>query len=316
MVINLCEEEEADLLLFAGDLFHRQPLIRELKELNARLSRLSVTRVVIVAGNHDYLKRDSNYRTFPWAENVTMLLPEEITRAEFPDLDLAVYGLSYHRRMIAEPLYEEAYIEDALKYHILLAHGGDESHIPFRRQVVSGLGYDYVALGHIHKPQVLIKDHLLYAGALEPIDVNDTGPHGVVLGVLDERGVRTEFLPLACREYIHLTLEVDEDMTGYDVRRRFEEKMQERGTEHMYRVILEGFRAPDVLFDLSAMDPFGNIVEIRDNTRPAYDFIRLKRENEGNLLGNFIASFGDAAPDTTEYAALCAGVEALLESRS
>ena len=33
-VIRVCEEERTDLLLIAGDLFHRQPLLRELKEVD------------------------------------------------------------------------------------------------------------------------------------------------------------------------------------------------------------------------------------------------------------------------------------------
>ena len=53
-VINVCEWEEIDLLLIAGDLFHRQPLHRELKELNYLFSRLSKTKVVFIVGNHDY----------------------------------------------------------------------------------------------------------------------------------------------------------------------------------------------------------------------------------------------------------------------
>ena len=39
-VINICEWEEVDLLLIAGDLFHRQPLMRELKEVNFLFSKL------------------------------------------------------------------------------------------------------------------------------------------------------------------------------------------------------------------------------------------------------------------------------------
>lgn len=36
-VIDICEEKQIDLLLIAGDLFHRQPLSRELKEINYHL---------------------------------------------------------------------------------------------------------------------------------------------------------------------------------------------------------------------------------------------------------------------------------------
>lgn len=33
-VIDICEREQMDLLLIAGDLFHRQPLKKELKEVD------------------------------------------------------------------------------------------------------------------------------------------------------------------------------------------------------------------------------------------------------------------------------------------
>ena len=69
-----CEKEQIDLLLIAGDLFHRQPLLRELKELNSMFEALTHTKVVFTAGNHDYLKPNSMYRNFRWAGNVTPLL--------------------------------------------------------------------------------------------------------------------------------------------------------------------------------------------------------------------------------------------------
>ena len=65
-IITVCNEQRIELLLIAGDLFHRQPLKRELKELNALFLRLTMTKVVIIAGNHDYLKEDSYYHTFVW----------------------------------------------------------------------------------------------------------------------------------------------------------------------------------------------------------------------------------------------------------
>ena len=91
-VVEACNKERADLLLIAGDLFHRQPLLRELKEVNSLLATLKHTQVVLVAGNHDYLKKDSYYRTFRWARNVQMILSEDISCVEFPQLSLAVYG--------------------------------------------------------------------------------------------------------------------------------------------------------------------------------------------------------------------------------
>src|SRR5699024_4239330 len=42
-VLHICEEEQTDLLLIAGDLFHRQPLVRELKEVDYLFSELTHT---------------------------------------------------------------------------------------------------------------------------------------------------------------------------------------------------------------------------------------------------------------------------------
>jgi DNA repair exonuclease SbcCD nuclease subunit len=64
-----------------------------------------------------------------------------------------VYGLSYYSREIREPLYESAFAGGIQEYEILLAHGGDEKHCPFRVKKLEESGFDYIALGHIHSPQ-------------------------------------------------------------------------------------------------------------------------------------------------------------------
>ena len=43
---------------------------------------------------------------------------------------------------------------------------------------LSAAGFDYVAMGHIHRPQILLRDRAAYAGALEPIDRGHLGEHG------------------------------------------------------------------------------------------------------------------------------------------
>ncbi|MBO5460835.1 MAG: metallophosphoesterase, partial [Ruminococcus sp.] len=105
-ILEICEEEKTDLLLIAGDLFHRQPLLRELKEVDYLFSRLTHTKVVLIAGNHDYIRKDSYYRTFSWNENVFTLFNNEIGTVVFPELETAVYGLSYHEKEIKESLYD------------------------------------------------------------------------------------------------------------------------------------------------------------------------------------------------------------------
>ena len=184
-----------DLLLIVGDLFHRQPLLRELKEVGYLLGKLSHTQVVLTAGNHDYIKADSYYRTYSWPSNVHVLLEETLETIEFPEFETAVSGFSYHKREIKECTCQGKNAEYKQKYEVLLLHGGDESHVPFQKEKLLKCGYDYIALGHIHKPQSLVKDKIAYCGALEPIDKNDVGQHGYIIGEITERGCKTRFVP-------------------------------------------------------------------------------------------------------------------------
>lgn len=311
-VLHICEEKQMDLLLVAGDMFHRQPLLRELKELNFLFSKLTKTKVVWIAGNHDYIKQDSYYKTFEWCENVYPILGKEIECLELPQIQTAIYGLSYYSKEITEAKYDEAYALGKQKYEILLAHGGDDSHIPIKKEKLVALGYDYVALGHIHKPQVLVPDKIVFAGALEPIDKNDTGQHGYVEGEITEDRFRARFRPFAKREYMHIEIRVDESVTNGELKERIREQIREKGIQNIYKFILKGFRDADIEFDTDTEKYVGNVIEIDDQTTPFYDFEMLLKKNKGNLLGRFIESMQGSEPGSVEYKALYEGVQALL----
>lgn len=314
-VIQKCKEEEMDLLLIAGDLFHRQPLLRELKEVNYLFSTIPGTQIVLMAGNHDYMKRDSYYRTFVWADNVQMIKTEEISCVEIPSLKTAVYGLSYMAREIPETRYDDVSPKHKQKYEILLAHGGDEKHIPIHKQKLLQTGFDYIALGHIHKPQMLKENQAYYAGALEPIDKNDIGSHGYVQGEIDNKGCRARFIPDAAREYIHMSVQVNKKMTGYELVEKVRAQMQQRGAQNIYKITLNGFRDPETEYPHDSIENCGNVVELVDATKPAYDFEKLQRQNADNILGAYIESLCGYGENSTEYLALCVGVQALMETR-
>lgn len=57
-VLAVAEREKVDLVLIAGDLFHRQPLMRELKQVNELFAGLTRAKVALIAGNHDYMHPD------------------------------------------------------------------------------------------------------------------------------------------------------------------------------------------------------------------------------------------------------------------
>ena len=310
--IGEARARKVDLLLIAGDLFHRQPRGRELQEVNTLFSSLSGTIVVLMAGNHDYLKPSSPYWDFPWGENVVCLFDDQCEKIRLPELRTEIYGFSYHQQEITAPLYDALQAGKGDYFKILLAHGGDAQHIPMNKEKLMKAGFDYIALGHIHKPQVYIKNLALYAGALEPIDINDTGPHGFVLGETFRKKVKLTFVELAGRQYRHEEIEVTPEDTSFSLKNKIEERIRREGSQHLYKVILRGQRDPQFLPDCSLYRKCGRILEIQDRTVPAFPLEELKRRYQGQLVGEFIESFGEEPREAVERKALQYGLEALL----
>ena len=184
-LISVVEMQQADLLLIAGDVFHRPPLLRELREINDRFASLSKTKVVLMAGNHDYIGTNSFYKEFSWAKNVYFFEDEKISAVQFPELKVDVYGLSYHRKEIRERLYDEARPEDNGYYHILLAHGGDEKHIPYTKEKLANDEYITkfaLVFESVKSNFKSTKDITVQAKVIEGLEVNSTFKNCVVVG--------------------------------------------------------------------------------------------------------------------------------------
>lgn len=312
-VIQKADREEIDLLLIAGDMFHRQPLMRELKELNYLFSTLKKTKVVFIIGNHDYLKVDSYYLDFPWNENVFCLKDMQCQRVYFEELDTEIYGLSYHSREIREAKYDDLKLEKRAGCSILLAHGGDACHIPINRKKLLLSGFDYIALGHIHKPEIIEPDKMAYAGALEPIDQNDVGVHGFIQGEFKNGTLKTKFVPWAVREYIHLCFDTETCPTNLAFFEAVRAGIAERGAENIYKIVLKGFRDPDIVYHTKECMGLGNIVSIADESVPDYDFERLARIHAGDIAGRYIKTLYHKDMTETEKKALYYGIHVLLD---
>jgi len=145
-IIEEAREERTDLLMISGDLFHRQPLARDLNEINYLFSTIPATRVVIIAGNHDRIRKSSAILSFTWCPNVTFLMDETLTSVYFEDLNTEVYGFSYHTSEITENRVADFSIPDSRRIRLLMLHGGDAKHLPFDKHVLAASPFSYIAL--------------------------------------------------------------------------------------------------------------------------------------------------------------------------
>lgn len=325
-VANDCNEKEVDLLLIAGDLFHKQPLIRDLKELNYMFEQLINTKVVMIAGNHDYIGARSNYIEFPWCEQVIMLEDESVDSIFLEDINTEVYGFSYHTRDILKSKVDHIFPGVEERINILLTHGGDERNQPFDKKMLLNSGFDYIALGHIHKPEQF-SERMFYSGSLEPLDKNELGDHGYILGEITKTEenahtsninsiIKTQFIKVAAREYKKLEVEINPNITNGALVDEISKRIHFHGEDNIYRFILHGKRDEDIIFDLDTLKNLGNIIEIEDKTLPDYNFIQLRDDNINNIIGLYIDRIlNQDINDKQKEKALYLGIEALLKAR-
>ena len=308
-------DQKVDFVLIAGDLFHRQPMMKELKELNYMCERIKPVRVVIMAGNHDYLKADSHYLRMDWAENVYFFKQSKPECFYFEDKDTYIYGLSYTDFEVTEPLYDRLLPVKADGCHILLAHGGDAKHSPMKYDRIAAAGFDYAALGHIHKPELMYDGKVAYSGALQPIDRNDFGAHGYILGEWKEGSLSVALVPFSKRSYIPVEICLDGAMPWSMILDLIRAQISALGDENIYRVKLVGFRDPDIEICEDDILRLGHVIEVEDDSRPDYDFDEICMQNKNNIIGMFIERIRSIpAEETSKEKALYYGLKALFST--
>lgn len=312
-LIETAEEQKVDLLLIAGDLFHRPPLLRELREVNTQFAALSKTQVVLMAGNHDYIGKNSFYQGFRWADNVYFLESEELSSVKLSELKTEVYGFSYYKKEIRERLYDVVRPENNGYYHILLAHGGDEKHIPYTKEKLAKSGFDYIAFGHIHKPGMIIPEKAVMSGSLEPTDHTCAGTHGYVRVEVVNGQNRVSLVPFAKREYRTLKIELTAEDTMGSIHRRALEMIRKEGADNIYDLVLTGKRHSSLEIMEEKLKSAGNIRMISDNTEASYDYRQLCADHKGRLLQRYIDSF-EGCGGVLEKKALGFGTWAILEA--
>ncbi len=316
-IVNECKKREVDCLFIAGDLFHRQPLLKDLKEINYLLSTITEVKIVIIAGNHDRISENSLVSDFPWADNVYYITSNELSSIYFDDINTEVFGFSYHTKEIKDRLLDNVQAPKNNRINILLAHGGDVSHLPFDKDRLAKSAFSYIALGHIHKAEILQDKLMAYSGSPEPLDINELGTHGFYYGEiseLDKSVSRLEFVASSTLEYISLVIRVSEETTNTELLRSIADEINKRGIEHIYKLSIIGSRDPDIEFELEALASKFKIARIVDESEPVYDFAKLFSEHSSDMIGFYINELNRENISRLDKKALHYGVSALLKS--
>jgi exonuclease SbcD len=243
--IALIKESRPDVILISGDVYDRAlppgDAVRLFGEVLTRISRDSQVPVIIIAGNHDHPERLSYAQGILSQQQVyTVGALNDFFR---PIIIEDSFGPVYFCPIpFAEPSFAREYCgEDNIrdqegamaaltkkitaaiprgKRKIALAHamvlGGEVSESERPLTVVGGAGavsldsfrdFDYVALGHLHRPQSMGQSSVRYAGSLLKYSFSEVNhKKSVTLLEIDGEGKMShlEEMPLGCRREMHI----------------------------------------------------------------------------------------------------------------
>jgi len=197
-LVDLALEEEAALLLIAGDLYdgdwrdYHTGLFFAAQA--ARLTRAGC-RVAVLRGNHDAASRIT--KTLPLPEGVIEFATRRAQTHLLEDLGVALHGRSYGKPAVDENIaahYPHAvagYFNIGLLHTALEGRANHDPYAPCRLDDLAGKGYGYWALGHVHAREIVSRDPwVVFPGNIQGRHARETGPKGATLVEVDDGEVR------------------------------------------------------------------------------------------------------------------------------
>ena len=196
-------ESEIDFLVIAGDLYDGS--WRDYKtglffaEQMGRLHQYRIP-VYLLHGNHDAQSQITKPLVLPDNVNVFGVRNPETFRNE--EINVVLHGQSYRQTAVTENLVPgyPSPIDGAFNIGVLHTAlggmGGHANYAPCDLKELVAKGYDYWALGHVHKRQVLhVQPHVVFPGNLQGRHIRETGPKGAYL-ITVEGGDVADLTPL------------------------------------------------------------------------------------------------------------------------
>lgn len=225
---DIVGRERPDVMLVSGDIFHNpQPSASAQTALTDAILKLRAAApdmaVVIIAGNHDSASRHEIFsRAWRRLGVYAVGSPGADDASSFEKMIVELPGIAYvvavpylYGRTTLEGLFGKLLDEVARRNgaglpvlamaHAMVAFGSLDLGREYRGADepvdgnVFGSGYDYLALGHIHRPSGMpgMEGRVRYSGSLLPVNFDEDYEHSVVIGEIDEHGGRLDLKRVA-----------------------------------------------------------------------------------------------------------------------
>lgn len=235
-LIDLAIGEGVEFVLLAGDLYDGDwtdyntglYFIERMGQL-----READIRVFMVAGNHDAASQITKHLRLP--DNVTMFATQKPERVEIDELNVAIHGQGFATRAVTEDLSLGYPQGDPQLFNIGLLHtclDGKPGHEPYAPCSLDGLrskGYQYWALGHVHKREEVSRDPwVVFPGNIQGRHIRETGPKGCTLVTVDDGAItEVEHRDLDVMRWAICAMDVEDSETVDDIYEQVRDQLQE-----------------------------------------------------------------------------------------
>jgi DNA repair protein SbcD/Mre11 len=192
-LIQAALDHKVDFVIIAGDLYDR-----EWKDYSPGLffskaiSQLQNIPVYLLYGNHDAEKKMTKKIKLP--QNVNVFNAQNSHSYTLPNHPVILHGQSFEFETVTDNIAHNYPSPDPNKYNIGILHTGLEggsqhaNYAPCSLKELQDFGYQYWALGHIHKGEVLSEaPYIVYSGCLQGRHIKECGRKGAVLVEVDNQ---------------------------------------------------------------------------------------------------------------------------------
>lgn len=251
---NLVSEairRQVDFVLLVGDLFDHdvQSLKAQvrLREAFEKLAREKID-VFLSYGNHDFAAGNVHFVSFP--ENVHVFPDEKVTSFSYVkegEILANIYGFSYEQRVIKENKAKLFKIENnEVPFHIAMLHGSIKSNVehdvyaPFQLSDLRKEPFNYWALGHIHKREILSTEpYVVYPGNTQGRHRKELGKKGCYFVEMDEKETKLQFVPLQAITFESIIFDLANYHDFYEAKEALIEKLTNIKTDTPLLIDLE-----------------------------------------------------------------------------
>ncbi|NCB63187.1 MAG: DNA repair exonuclease [Clostridia bacterium] len=287
---EVARSRRADLVLLSGDLLDGGAAYAETAAALSRALAETLCPVLIAPGNHDFWSPRGPYASLRWPENVHIFSSPDLTAADLPGLNCAVWGAAFSAQYRDDSPLDGFRAPDDGRIHLGVLHGdvgGKSRYCPIRAEEIAASGLAYLAMGHVHASDGLQKageTYWAYSGCPEGRGFDELGEKGALWLTAEPGRVTAEFVPLALRRYEILEVDVS---GGPEAALRA--ALPRNAQNDSYRILLTGESGVEGL-DLKPLralaEPYFYSLDLRDRTKVRRDL--WERAAEDTLTGLFL----------------------------